>query len=646
MPWGWNVFGMGDQGVKQDREAVAYTRPYLDHILGQYAILPPGPPDDRTNALRALLDAIKSKRDNQKPIAVNDIFLAEGALLNLLPLEALRSRAPIMRARYRADAGEEAFAAYQASGPPDAATATAEALRADLNRLLDELHWMYAMTPVRERIRSLISWKISGWLLGIAFVGTVYGVIAQAHCPVAVSWIGPLASFMGAAGAFVSLQKRIQSVPVSGDPIFNIFALKEGKTSIYLAPVSGALFAVLAYLLFVGGYFQGDLFPKFQAAQETKVAAAAPGGKEPEEASASAPAPQADQKRAKAEQEKELDLQLMSLENDVSRIPTSGTNLLIVAKVAGLLHFRIFDSQGKRELDTDEARLPANQREPILNLGKQLENLWPSHVLTRSEKDQVITAATSIVGYTQEHAKAEQEKAKTEQAKNAVETRQAENALAEKKGLARCVQTMSYYLCQMNPVSAADLAKLLIWCFIAGFAERLIPDTLNRLIARKLDGVVTGVDRGDSLRELLKQMAGPTAAEKAAAEAEATHKKEEAERKAAAEKAAAEAEATHKKEEAERKAAQASVSPGADAAERDEAKKAAEIKAAAEKAAAEAEATHKKEEAERKAAAEKAAAEREAQQRIARQQDEASGHAPETTEPPPENPPAGPTPKT
>jgi hypothetical protein len=77
----------------------------------------------------------------------------------------------------------------------------------------------------------------------------------------------------------------------------------------------------------------------------------------------------------------------------------------------------------------------------------------------------------------------------------------------------------------MNPVSAADLAKLLIWCLIAGFAERLIPDTLNRLIARKLDRVVAGVDRGDSLRELLKQMAGPTAAEKAAAETEATHKK-------------------------------------------------------------------------------------------------------------------------
>src|SRR4051794_19134318 len=116
MSRGWNFFGMRDQGLKQDREAVAYTKPYLDHILGRYAILPPGPPDDRTKTLRGLLDAIKTKRDAQQPIAVNDIFLAEGALLNLLPLEELRSRAPILRGKYRADAGEEAFAAYQASG--------------------------------------------------------------------------------------------------------------------------------------------------------------------------------------------------------------------------------------------------------------------------------------------------------------------------------------------------------------------------------------------------------------------------------------------------------------------------------------------------------------------------------------------------
>jgi hypothetical protein len=50
-------------------------------------------------------------------------------------------------------------------------------------------------------------------------------------------------------------------------------------------------------------------------------------------------------------------------------------------------------------VDTDETKL-AEQARPIANLRKQLAGLWPPHVLTESEKDQVIAAVSSIVGYT------------------------------------------------------------------------------------------------------------------------------------------------------------------------------------------------------------------------------------------------------
>jgi len=286
MPWGWNLFGRAGQGVKQDPEVRAYMLPYLDHVLGQYAVLPAGPSDARAGTFR---------------------------------------------------------------------------------KRLDEITWTYMITPVRERIRSQISSRISVCLLATAFGGTIYGVIAQSYCPVAFSWLAPLAAFMGAAGAFVSLQQRIQSVPTSGDPIFNIFALKEGKASIYLSPISGALFAILVYLMFVGGYFKGELFPSFP---EDPPRAAAAAGKA-------------------------------------------------------------------------------------------------------------------------EHSK-----------------------------------TMSRYLSHMDPLHATDLAKLLIWCFIAGFAERLIPDTLNRLIVRKLDGVVTGVDRGGSFRDLVKQTVEQVTKEAGDAPRDATHQTE------------------------------------------------------------------------------------------------------------------------
>ena len=59
-----------------------------------------------------------------------------------------------------------------------------------------------------------------------------------------------------------------------------------------------------------------------------------------------------------------FDLRLMSSLNDVSGIPTENKNLIIVAAVNKVLHFRIFDDHGKVIVDTNEKELtntgPAN----------------------------------------------------------------------------------------------------------------------------------------------------------------------------------------------------------------------------------------------------------------------------------------------
>jgi hypothetical protein len=41
------------------------------------------------------------------------------------------------------------------------------------------------------------------------------------------------------------------------------------------------------------------------------------------------------------------------------------------------------------------------------------------------------------------------------------------------------------FLLQTSPQSASDYAKLMIWSCLAGFAERLVPDPLSRVVARK-----------------------------------------------------------------------------------------------------------------------------------------------------------------
>jgi len=94
-----------------------------------------------------------------------------------------------------------------------------------------------------------------------------------------------------------------------------------------------------------------------------------------------------------------FDLRLMSSVHGVNGIPTEGKNLIIVAAVDHVLHFRIFDVDGKKVVDTDEKRLTEQVRQ-IEDFKKRLEKLWPPHELTGSEKGQVIAAVTSIVGHT------------------------------------------------------------------------------------------------------------------------------------------------------------------------------------------------------------------------------------------------------
>jgi len=92
------------------------------------------------------------------------------------------------------------------------------------------------------------------------------------------------------------------------------------------------------------------------------------------------------------------DLRLMSSVNDISGMPREGNNLIVVAAVNRALHIRIFDSDGRTVLDTDEKSL-AHKAQQIEELKTQLESVWPPHELTGKEKDRLVTTVVSIVGH-------------------------------------------------------------------------------------------------------------------------------------------------------------------------------------------------------------------------------------------------------
>jgi putative ABC transport system permease protein len=95
-----------------------------------------------------------------------------------------------------------------------------------------------------------------------------------------------------------------------------------------------------------------------------------------------------------------FDLRLIDGLKDIAELPKTGSSEVIVARVNGALHFRIFDRDGNKAVDIDEKKLTglARQLEAIRG---QLADHWPPHDATWDEKAQIVAAVASLVGHTQ-----------------------------------------------------------------------------------------------------------------------------------------------------------------------------------------------------------------------------------------------------
>lgn len=233
-----------------------YLEKYAEHVM---ACLAPGTSDP---AIATIAGRYQHEATRHQ-ITWGELFAVEAYLLARQPEVALRRRAWSLRDKFREVVGTRQYDNYLLSNPPNENDPDADLplLRADLERLLGALHWSYALIPVRERLRAqiitFVSWQIAVWTIlaaGLLLWAAVYGQTLLATLV--------LVMLGGALGGFVSLLRRIQMVPTGGDPLVNIFELENGRVSLYLAPLSGALFALVLYFIFMGDLVQGSFFPK------------------------------------------------------------------------------------------------------------------------------------------------------------------------------------------------------------------------------------------------------------------------------------------------------------------------------------------------------------------------------------------------
>jgi hypothetical protein len=93
------------------------------------------------------------------------------------------------------------------------------------------------------------------------------------------------------------------------------------------------------------------------------------------------------------------DLRLTGPVRNLNQLPARGKDMIVVGSVADVLNFRVFDGAGKKVVDTDEKKLTEQSRQ-IQDLRSHLAGFGPRRAPTRTEKDWILAAVTSIVGYT------------------------------------------------------------------------------------------------------------------------------------------------------------------------------------------------------------------------------------------------------
>jgi hypothetical protein len=369
----WPDFGFRSQPTNQALSAEAIT--YFEQVAAEYQLVLPGPQSPSADAARKIGDAIVSKAPEQRTCA--DLFELEICVVRLQPEAELRRRAWALRSKYRDLAGKEEYDAYLASNPPNPNDAPIDILRADIEQVLSEFHWIYAFRPVRDQVRDALGRVVFLFTLTLVLIAcgiAAYGwrdasAIDHQNSNSTKSGDGipvlPIVIAMGMIGGYVSLQRRIQAVPSTGDPIVSLAELSNSRFSIFLAPISGAVFASVLYLIFIGGLVKGPLFP---------TVSTAPGSCE-----------------------------------DLSRNDNSGAQ-------------------------TNSALAPA----------------------------QTVPSNST----------------------NEVEKQSSDNQKPAEKA-PPCAKTLNFdeFVKHTGPASGEAFAVLLVWSFIAGFAERFVPDTLDRLIA-------------------------------------------------------------------------------------------------------------------------------------------------------------------
>lgn len=435
---------------------------YFDLLYSEYRSLDPPVPDGPD---KARLDYIKERRDDsslprEEKFSWDDIYKFELTLLKYLPLDRLRSKILFLRDEFENIYGKVKLSDYLKDNPLIPATETdLVKFRAEAQYLLHQIYLPFAALSSREGLgKWLTEWAGSMIVLIIIGVAAILFFflprIGITGTPIKIAFLG------GAIGGLVSVLQRIQSISFEGDPIYNLATFWNGAYALFVSPFTGAIFGVLLYFLFTGGVLQGRFFPNIATPYGADINGMC--GEMTTNKLQSPPTPTPTPSTNNNSNNSNTTTNTNATNNAPPLVKTTtptttASNTNMGGNMGG-------------NLDTGNTNTSNMNQSGNTNVG----NVNRATTTNQSNTKPANTNATNINAANINAASSNANPSNTNGSNDNSRAPQNGQVKIGNSGLRR-------FLDCSGPESGFDYALLILWCFIAGFAERLVPDTLNRL---------------------------------------------------------------------------------------------------------------------------------------------------------------------
>ena len=250
------IYSKTCEGCRED-----FNISYYNQLVSEFMLLSDVEQTSNPEAFATLSKMISDVNEETNCISCDDVFRFEKMLTRLRSVARNKMQIGILRDRYNALVGESRFQTYLATASKDGSPDTL--VRADIDFLLGELHLLYTLMPAREKLRGHLIKRAAYAMLVVVVLAislnlVLYFAYSMGTFPILLTII------FGSIGGYIGMVRRLETIPANNDPTANFLDLKYGYVSVILAPISGAIFAVVLSLLFAGGILSGTPFPSFE----------------------------------------------------------------------------------------------------------------------------------------------------------------------------------------------------------------------------------------------------------------------------------------------------------------------------------------------------------------------------------------------